>query len=104
MCFLRLLQHIIHDPVDFGISAAALLVSETAGITDAHEHESVLHSLQVLFVPAEPRNRSDRGGDEKKAVGKAPLGSGKAFRQKGSNRHSRKIVITHCRMIDMYTD
>ena len=69
-------------PVNLGISPAALLIVEAAGVSDAGQDQAMTDASGGLAVSREPGDGADGSGNEKKAIRIAKIASGKQLGQK----------------------
>src|SRR6267378_5216248 len=62
------LERVGNGSVDFGISAAALLVIHLSRVADVGDHEPMLDATYLFLVHRQPRDRAYRPRDEDEPV------------------------------------
>ncbi len=88
-------------PVNLRVSPAALLVVESARISNAGQNQTVADARGGFLISRQPGDGPDRAGNEQKPIGITKIASGKKLGQKGRDRQSGKIVIRERRMAGM---
>ena len=99
--FAAVAQNMRRRPVNLGISPAALLVMESARVSDAGQHQSVADAPARFAVSREPGDGADRSGNKQKPIRVAKIPSGQKLRQKGGHGQPGEIVIRQRRMAGM---
>src|SRR5262249_49703327 len=90
-----------NDAVDRGIAATTLFVGHAAGIAEAGKDEAVDDMSELVLVARKPSQRSDRAGDEEKAIAVARPKRLDMPRQHRRDRDPREVVVGERGVADM---
>src|SRR5207247_5196768 len=82
------------------IAATASLVCEQSSVTQTAEHEAMTNARCCLTIAREPRDGTDRPGDEQEAIGVPELVGARLQLPRKLHRYcdSRQVVIRKRRM------